>query len=122
MTRLIIGAAAAAALLAPVAASAADVNGAWKLKVDVADMTIDVNCNLTQSANALSGDCKRADGDEAPAKFTGAVDGDALNWAYDIDMQGQTMHVAYKAQVQPDGTMKGTIEVPGVSGTFTGSK
>ena len=122
MKRLIIGAAAAAALLAPVAASAADVNGAWKLKVDVADMTIDVNCNLTQSASALGGDCKRADGDEQPAKLTGAVDGDALSWAYDIDFGGQAMHIAYKAQIQPDGTMKGTIEVPGVSGTFTGSK
>ena len=122
MKRFVIGAAIAAALLAPAVASAADLNGAWKLKVDVADMTIDVNCNLTQSAAALSGTCKRAEGDEMPATLTGTVDGEALSWGYDIDMQGQSMHVTYKAQVQPDGTMKGTIEVPGVSGTFTGSK
>jgi len=122
MKRFVIGAAIAAALLAPAAASAADLNGAWKLKVDVADMTIDVNCNLTQSAAALSGDCKRTEGDEKPAVLTGAVDGDALNWGDDVDVGGQTMHVTFKGQVQADGTMKGTIEVPGVSGTFTGSK
>ena len=121
MKRLFVIAAAAGALLAPAIASA-DQSGAWKLSVKVGDMTIPVTCNFTQSGAALSGTCARSDAPEAPAATTGTVDGSAIKFAYDVKFQDMPLHVAYTGAVQGDGSLTGTIDVAGQTGTFTGTK
>lgn len=121
MKRLFVIAATAAALLAPAIASA-DESGAWKLSVKVGDMTIPVTCNFTQSGNALSGTCARSDAQEAPAATTGTVNGSAIAFAYDVKFQDMPLHVAYTGAVQADGSISGSLDVAGQTGTFTGTK
>lgn len=120
MKKLLI-AATALAMLAP-GAALADVTGAWKLKVDVAGMIFDVNCNLTQSGTALGGTCVRADAMETAPALTGSVDGSNVSWAYDVTFQDMPLHVVYKGATTSDSAMSGTIEVAGQNGTFVGAK
>ncbi len=113
---------AAALLLAPGVAAAADITGAWKLDANVADMPMTIVCNITQTGNALSGTCGLKDQPDPPTPFTGGtIDGSTAKWAYDIKFQDMPLHVAYAAEV--DGAaMKGTINVLDMPSPFTGAK
>lgn len=112
--------AAAAVLLAPAAAMAADISGAWKLTLNIADMTIPLGCTLAQSGGTLSGSCDGADG--KPATVTGTVDGTKVAFAYDTNFQDMPMHVAYTGELKSDTSMSGAVNVPGSAGTFTAAK
>jgi hypothetical protein len=118
MNKLLIAAAVAA--LAPAAAQAQDLSGAWKLNLNIADMMIPLTCTFTQMGGTLGGTCDGADG--KPAAVTGTVDGTKLKWSYDTTFQDMPMHVAYAGEVKPDSTIGGTVEATGASGTFTGTK
>ncbi len=53
----------------------------------------------------------------------GTVSGKNVGWSYDIDYQGQSLTVEYKATLESASKMQGTIGVMGNdSGTFTGKK
>lgn len=112
--------AAAVAVLAPAAALAQDMSGAWKLNLNIADMMIPLGCTFTQMDKTLGGTCDGADG--KPATVTGTVDGTKIAFAYDTNFNGMPMHVAYTGDVKPDNTISGAVNVPGSSGTFTGTK
>jgi hypothetical protein len=116
-------AAAAAALIAPGVAAAADLSGAWKLVIAAGDMTFNINCDLKQQAAALSGTCTPVGIDGAmPSAFTGTVDGATAKWAYDVDFGGNNMHLAYTANLKSDTAMEGTVDAAGNAATFTGAK
>ncbi len=53
---------AAAVLLAPGIAAAADISGAWKITTNANGQDLVVNCNFAQSGSALSGTCGLAGG------------------------------------------------------------
>jgi hypothetical protein len=112
--------AAAALVLAPAVASAADLSGMWKLNLNIADMAIPLGCTLSQSGGALTGTCDGADG--KPCQVTGTVDGTKVAFAYDTTFQDMPMHVAYTGEMKSDTSMAGAVAVPGASGTFTGTK
>ena len=112
--------AAAAALLAPGLAAAQDLSGTWNLNLNIADMMIPVTCTFVQAGQALTGSCGGPDG--KPAALTGTVDGAKLSWAYDTQFQDMPMHVAYKGDIKSDTAISGALDVPGASGTFTGTK
>ena len=113
----------ALALLAPSAASAADLSGAWKIVADVGGMMVDVGCTFTQQGANLTGTCARTDTPgEKPAAVTGTLDGSTVKWAYDVTFNDMPLHVAYTGQATSDTAMTGTIDVLGTSGTFTASK
>ena len=110
----------AALLLAPGAAAAADLTGAWKIAANINDMPITIVCNLTQSGAALSGTCGLQDA--PPTAFSGgAVDGDSAKWAYDDKFQDMPLHVAYTAVVKDSG-MTGTVTVFDMPNPFTATK
>lgn len=113
---------AAAFLLAPGAAAAADLTGAWKIAASVSDMPMTIICNITQSGAALSGTCGLQDQPDPPTAFTGGtVDGDNAKWAYDVKFQDMPLHVAY-AGVVKDAAMTGTITVFDMPSPFTAEK
>ena len=121
MKTVLLTAAAAAALLAPGIAAAADLTGAWKLDLNIGGMEFHAECTLAQAAAALTGSCAGADG-QPPAAVTGSVDGSAAKFAYDITYQGNPMHVAYTAAIKSDTAMDGAVDVQIAQGTFTGTK
>ena len=117
MKKLLI---AAAVLLAPTAASAADLSGVWKLNLDIAGMMIPLACTFTETGQTLGGTCDGADG--KPAAVTGAIDGSKVTWAYDTKFQDMPMHVAYTGEIKADASIGGAVDASGNAGTFTGTK
>jgi hypothetical protein len=124
MRKRLILAACAAAMALPGLASAADLNGAWKLMVDVGGMMVHVSCDLKQSGADLSGTCNRTDGDmpEKPAPVTGKVDGAMATWSYSVSFGDMPLKLDYSGEVKSDTAMDGKISVAGMDGTFTGTK
>jgi opacity protein-like surface antigen len=128
MNKLLILAAAAAALSLPGLASAADVSGAWKLAVNVGDMTYHTNCALMQDGATLSGTCTPADpppdGGDAPkpVAVTGTVDGSNVKFAYDMTFGDMMIHLAYTGALTSDTVMAGKLNVADMDVDFTGTK
>ena len=118
MKRLVI----LAALLAPTTALAADVSGAWKVASSVGATPITVNCNLVQTGTVISGDCTPATGNAGPTSFTGTVDGTHAKWGYDVTFNGKPGHVGFEADLKPDGSMAGALELNGKPSPFTATK
>ena len=112
----------AAVLLAPAAASAADLTGAWKVASSVGTTAITVNCNLVQTGHALSGTCAPATGDAGPTALTGWVEDDHALWGYDVTFRGQPAHVGFIADIKPDGTLSGALELAGKPSPFTAAR
>ena len=115
--------------LAPGAASAADMSGAWTVNgaFDAMGITYTLTCTLAQDATGkLTGPCTPAGAAAAgdPVNATGQVgaDGKSLEFAYDTTYQGSPVHLDYKGDVQADGSLKGTIDAGAVQGTFTATK
>ena len=128
MNKFLIGAAAACALMLPGLASAADVSGAWKVVISVADMSFHANCTFAQAAAALTGTCVPADppADGAPAPkpsaTTGSVDGSNVKFGYDISFGDMMLHLDYTGALTSDTAMAGKLDVAGMEGTFTATK
>jgi hypothetical protein len=115
--------AAAAALLAPGIAGAADLTGSWKLDLDIAGMQYHATCDVKQdAAMMLTGTCSGTDADPKPVPMTGAVDGQNVKFAYDITYEGNPMHVAYTGTTSSDTAMAGAVDVQIAQGTWKGAK
>lgn len=114
--------AAAALALAPAAARAADLSGPWKVH-GVFDSVINYTavCTFHQAGASLSGPCVDPQND-TNAQARGAVNGAAVEFAYDTNFNGLTVHLDYKGDLQPDGTIKGVIETGGTAGAFTANR
>ena len=119
MKKLLI---AAAFALAPATVFAADFSGAWTIHGDIGgSIQWTSACTLKQAADGtLSGTCKGTQAEDAAA--TGSVTGTTITIAYDTTYQGSPVHLAYKGDVQADGTAKGTVDTGGPAGTFTLTK
>ena len=119
MKRLLI---AAAFALAPATVFAADFSGAWTIHGDIGgSIQWTSACTLKQAADGtLSGTCKGTQNEDAAA--TGSVSGTTVTIVYDTTYQGSPVHLAYKGDVQADGTAKGTVDTGGPAGTFTLTK
>lgn len=124
MNKLIIAAACLGGLALPGLASAADLSGAWKLTISVADMTVHVSCDLKQTGADLGGTCGRTDEGqvEKPAAVTGKVDGANASWSYSVTFGDMPLKLDYTGAATSDTAMSGKISVAGQDGTFTGTK
>jgi hypothetical protein len=110
----------AAALLAPGAAFAADISGAWKITTG-GDMPLTLDCKFTQAGSALTGGCGLDGATDPPAQLTGTVDGSTAKWAYDVSFQDQKFHVDFTGDVK-DAAMSGNMVVAGMTTPFTATK
>ena len=119
---------AAAFALLPAAALAADLSGAWNVAGSFDAMGIKYNsaCTLAQDAGGkLTGACQGTAQESAATTgtvTTGADGKTAVEFAYDTSYQGTPVHLDYKGTVQGDGTLAGTVDAGGASGTFTAAK
>jgi hypothetical protein len=115
--------AAAALALAPSMCLAADMSGAWKVNAAFGDaLTFTITCTLKDDgAGKLAGPCTDPQGG-ADVQAAGTVTATNMEWAYDTTYQGSPIHLDYKADIQPDGSLKGTIDAGGPQGTFTAAK
>ncbi len=120
MTKLAL-AVAAGILLTPAAALADDLSGAWKITTNANGTDLTINCSFVQKDRSLGGTCQRVGAEEQPSPLTGTVEGQAVKWAYDVQFQGQTLHVAYSGTVEGT-TLTGAMDLLGASSKFAAVK
>jgi hypothetical protein len=109
-----------AALATITVAAATDVAGTWKVDGDVYSNPVKFDCTLKQDADALAGTAKFEDGREAAV--TGTLKEKTVTFEFDSEKDGTTYHLVFTGTIGDDGTLKGTIAVAGVEGTFTATK
>lgn len=108
---------AAAAMAFSGAAFADGVSGAWKVSGDVVGNAIDATCTFAGAGDKLTAACGGADG-KAGAPAPVKVSGKDVSWDWDA---GQAV-LTFKGKLDSDKSMKGDIEVQGVTGSFTATK
>lgn len=102
-------------------AAAADLTGQWAIKATIANMDVPLDCTFKQEGAKLTGTCK-GPGAEAGLPITGDSTGSKANFSYSINVQGQDLTLTYHAELDTPTAMKGTIDMMGQQGTFTGAK
>ena len=102
-----------------ISALAADLTGHWTFEGDVSGNPIKLACDLKQDAGKMEGTCKSPNGE---VKIAGEVNDPKVRFSYAVDYQGSTYTLYYSGAVEPDGTMKGDIQVSGTTGSFTARK
>ena len=107
---------AVAALSLSGAAYADGLAGAWKITGDVVGNAVEIGCTFAGAADKPTAACGPADkvGPATPV----TVAGKNVSWDWD---GGQAV-LTFKGTLDTDKTMKGDIEVQGVTGSFTAAK
>ena len=123
MKKLLIAAAAFAALAVPAAASAADTSGTYNIAAAFGEQfKFTISCVLKDDGTGkVSGPCT-PEGGQPPVASTGTIDATKFDVAYDTTFQGNPIHVEFKGDVAADGSIKGAILAGGNEGTFTATK
>jgi hypothetical protein len=101
-------------------AQGVDVTGEWAFTVETGMGSGTPAISFKQSGEALTGTYT---GQLGSAPFKGTVKGNAIQFAFELDAQGQTIDVSYTGTV--DGaTMKGAVSMAGgqLSGTFAAKR
>jgi hypothetical protein len=97
-------------------ALADDVTGAWKVSGDVVGNAVDATCIFAGSGDKTTSACSM-DATPGPA-VPATVAGKDVTWSWDA---GQAV-LTFKGTLDTPKTMKGDIEVSGVTGNFTAAK
>lgn len=106
-------------LLAVVLAQTTNVTGDWTFTVTTDQGSGTPTMTFKQDGEKLTG---KYNGQFGAADLTGTVKGNAIQFSFTIDVQGQQAPATYKGTVEKD-AMKGTMDIGGmVSGTFTATK
>ena len=98
---------------------AQDVSGAWALEVNTTAGSGTPTVTLKQDGEKLTG---QYSGQLGEAPLSGTLEGAAITFQFDVDVQGAAVRVVYSGTVEGD-TMKGTVSLGEMGeGTFTGSR
>ena len=114
-------AACAIALLASgqLLAQANNVTGDWAFTVTTDQGSGNPTMTFKQDGEKLTG---KYNGQFGTADLTGTVKGNAIQFTFTIDVQGQQAPATYKGTIEKN-TMKGSMDIGGmVTGTFTATK
>jgi hypothetical protein len=99
---------------------AADITGAWDFAVETAQGSGNPAFTFKQEGEKLTGTYSGLFG---KADVTGTVKGDAVEFTFDVSMDGQTAKMRYKGKVESPGKMKGEVTLGDLaSGTWTATK
>lgn len=102
-----------------VLAQKTDVTGEWAFTVTTDQGSGNPTFTFKQDGEKLTG---KYSGTFGSADLTGTVKGNAIQFSFTADVQGQQAPITYKGTVEKN-TMKGTLDIAGmVSGTFTATK
>lgn len=103
----------------PIIAQEANITGEWAFTVQTDQGGGTPTITFKQDGEKLTG---KYNGQLGAADLTGTVKGNAVNFTFTIDVQGQMAPVSYAGTVEKT-TMKGTLDIGGmVNGTFTATK
>jgi hypothetical protein len=98
---------------------ALDVSGAWGLEVTAAGGSGTPTVTFKQEGEKLTG---QYSGQLGEAALSGTLQGNAITFQFDVDVQGTSLRVVYSGTVERD-SMKGTVTLGEMGeGTFTGSR
>ena len=104
---------------AQVLAQATNVTGEWAFTVTTDQGAGNPILTFKQEGEKLTG---KYAGQLGAADLTGTVKGNAIHFAFTLDVQGQQAPVTYDGTIEKN-TMTGKMDIAGmVSGTFTGTK
>jgi hypothetical protein len=110
---------AALVMTARLGAQATNVTGEWLFNVQTDQGGGTPTITFKQDGEKLTG---KYVGQLGNADLTGTVKGNAIQFTFTIDAQGQQAPVAYEGTVEKN-TMKGKLDIGGmVTGTFTATK
>ena len=102
-----------------VLAQGTNVTGDWTFTVTTDQGSGTPTMTFKQEGEKLTG---KYNGQFGSADLTGTVKGNAIEFTFTIDVQGQQAPATYKGTVEKT-TMKGTMDIGGmVTGTFTAAK
>ena len=102
-----------------VAALAADLTGTWELQVESDVGTGTPTFTFKQDGNKLSGTYS---GQLGEAPVTGTVDGDKVQFSFEISPAGDKIRVTYSGTAYGGNKIKGTVDFGGMGKvTFTGA-
>jgi hypothetical protein len=114
---LVIGLAVASS--ATLLAQGTNVTGEWSFSVTTDQGSGNPTFTFKQDGENLTG---KYSGTLGSADLTGTVKGNAIQFSFTADVQGQQAPITYKGTVEKN-TMKGTLDIAGMAtGTFTGTK
>jgi hypothetical protein len=114
---LVIGLAVASS--ATLLAQGTNVTGEWSFSVTTDQGSGNPTFTFKQDGEKLTG---KYSGTFGSADLTGTVKGNAIQFSFTADVQGQQAPITYKGTVEKN-TMKGTLDIAGMAtGTFTGTK
>lgn len=100
-------------------AQGTNVTGEWAFTVTTDQGSGNPTFTFKQEGEKLTG---QYNGTFGTADLTGTVKGNAIQFSFTADVQGQQAPITYKGTVEKN-TMKGTLDIAGmVSGTFSGTK
>jgi hypothetical protein len=107
-------------LMTGVRAQGVNVTGDWAFDVQTGMGAGSPAISFKQDGEALTGTYSGTVGN---ANFKGTIKGNVIDFAFEVDAQGQTIDVHYKGTVDKD-TMKGDVAMAGgqLSGTFTAKR
>ncbi len=103
-----------------VVAMAADLSGTWELQVESDVGSGTPTFTFKQDGNKLTGTYS---GQLGEAPVTGTVDGDKVQFSFEVSPAGDKITVTYSGTTEGVNKMKGTVVFGGMGkGTFTGVK
>jgi len=95
------------------------VTGTWSFQVETAAGSGTPTMTFKQEGEKLSG---HYSGQLGEAPLSGTLKGDAIEFAIDVSVQGNDLHIVYSGKVEKD-SMKGTVKLgDAAEGTFTAKK
>ncbi len=101
-------------------AFAADLTGTWNFNVDTDMGSGSPTFTFKQEGSKLTGSYSGALG-EAPV--TGKVDGEKVEFSFDVSPSGDKLTVKYAGTLEGETKMKGNVDLGGQAhGTFTATK
>jgi hypothetical protein len=101
-------------------AAKVDVTGKWLFNVETAAGSGTPTMTFKQDGEKLTG---HYSGQLGEADLTGTVKGEAIEFKFTIDVQGQQLNAAYSGTVDGKDSMKGKVDLVGLGeGTFTAKR
>ena len=99
---------------------AADITGTWEFQVDSDMGSGTPTFNFKQAGTKLTGTYK---GQLGEAPVTGTVDGDKVEFSFEVSPAGDKIAIKYTGTVDGDNKMKGSVDFGGqAKGTFSAVK
>lgn len=96
-----------------------DVTGTWNFQVEIGGTSGTPTMTFKQEGEKLSG---RYTGQLGEAPLTGTLKGNAIEFSFDVAIEGNTVHIVYAGTVEKD-SMKGTAKFADFGeGAFTAKR